>query len=369
MNGFVVVDARTGTSIYSMVLQANLGVRGISEALDDASAASTLAAMAFGVLLNAASLSPQVMRRDEADEGLLERCQAFSRATPSPLEDTTPNAAALRGVDTASGCLCFFAHSVFPVFCVASSLPRCPLVMAICERVCKAFCAHCGRDYVAKAQLGLKGYKKTMSPIVKGIYGLVIRNHLQTMTAADDTNGVDGMTTLRPAQKSSSSDATLAIFLLLSEDRKKIVRSVALRPPPATGTAHYNLFSDPESEQDVGGAMRADEPLGPCRPAISPAKLTRRELALVRPLVSVKPSGPPLRWWVSQGPDGRTTVVCRDDATRAFVTLVARSGEANREGSAVLQGLVAAAERISSQLWQVEAYLMCLQVHGIALPL
>ena len=56
MNGFVIFDARSGTSVFSMVLRPGLGLAAVSAALDDSSAAATVAAMSFGVLLNAAAI-------------------------------------------------------------------------------------------------------------------------------------------------------------------------------------------------------------------------------------------------------------------------------------------------------------------------
>jgi hypothetical protein len=435
MNGFVIGDVRTGACVYALILQPNLGVCGISAALDEASAASTLAAMAFGILLNAAALSPSPMAADTptdagassataaaapgrtahgvtaAAEDLDATCQRFAKkvaAAPGAADggaDQTMNAAILRGVDTSSGRLSFFAHSVFPVFCVASSTAQCALVTALCERLCKAFCAHCGCDYVARtsnppttATAGtsggrggggpVKAYKKLMGPVVKRLYGAAIRKHLGALVG-------EGMSAAAGGDSQALSGLGLGLFLLLSADGKKIVRGVACRPAassfsqrsPSKHAGAGPIFSDPDTSD---GSIRVDEPLLPHhRPAVSSSKLTRREVALVQPLIlAPKPAG--VTWWVTGEESGRAVLCCRDAQSRAFVVIathapgaggggggpssdVAASPQAPPGGAEqphhrpLLLRLATVATTVSAQLPSIEAMLALLNANAIVI--
>jgi hypothetical protein len=152
-----------------------------------------------------------------------------------------------------------------------------------------------------------------------------------------------------------------AFFLLLSADRKKIVRTVALRPSAA---ATRGLFSD--SESDVEAIFRPEEPLGPSGMQQRPAgKLSRRELALLRPLIAAGPCAGG-RWWASTSADGLTSAVCRDEQSRAFVALIGGGGGGGHVAAGALQRVTECADRIAERLGMIEACLLCLKANNIA---
>ena len=322
MNGFVIFDARSGTSVFSMVLRPGLGLAAVSAALDDSSAAATVAAMSFGVLLNAAAISGCPLLAIDSTDQLLERCREFSK-TFSLEGDVSTNAATLKCVDAGKVSLSFFVHQVYPIVCVCSSSRGCPLGTALCERLCKAFCAACGCDYISRTQssspvVPAKQFRKLMAPLVKSIYASSIRIFFSSLTGSSST----------------------ALFTLLSNDRRKLIRSVTLR----TGDASEGSFSDTEGAANV---------------EVHCNKLSRDEIQLLKPFTKAKPYG---SCWVTRNERGQFQVVARSLHSLALVCLVRADDHIS---TTTLQHLHELASSISCQLPHVEEQLMFLRTNNI----
>lgn len=201
MNGFVLLDSRTGSHIVS---QATVKRFGLASGDGDSDAQSqAIAGMVFGLLVNSQeavgdfSLDGHLHGEDGVDptEELHRRLDEAGLSWGHPLDDRSLNAAHIETIMLGSNTLFIFQHSVFPVTgsvivpllsadenAVTSHFDSLRLGTFLVERVVKAFCHRFGLDYVqARANGVAKPFRKLFLPLVAECVFAAISNALAAL--------------------------------------------------------------------------------------------------------------------------------------------------------------------------------------------
>lgn len=185
MNGFVLVDMRSGHCIFSMLLREGFGLPSMQSNTntDETTMAAHLSGMSFSLMLRALSLSGDDSEDVGGPAAAREAFFAELRQRPSLVWERCANAAPITQAQTAEGhALCFFLHPYLPLLCTASTPSDAMSVGArVAEGIVQLFIAgdH-AEQYFANGPVGPKKMRKALSAPVKEMFQNILLREIES---------------------------------------------------------------------------------------------------------------------------------------------------------------------------------------------